>query len=88
MRYQRLHGVLRAAADIPQGSYLGRLALPEAYPDAGEERQFTVAIGPVRVQRRVELMQPAPAGAAAFVRDETGEVFAAPLDLLLPSDPP
>jgi hypothetical protein len=80
VQYDRRHGVVRAAADLPAGAYLGRVALPaEAGIERGAALTLVSTVGPVRIEREVVAVQPARPGGKIFVRDEEGGTFAAPL---------
>jgi hypothetical protein len=78
--YEATHGVVRAASDLAEGSYVGRLLVSEhAFPDAGDRLVLSVSVGPVQIDRQVEAVQPGPDGGKIFVRDEAGSVFPVPL---------
>jgi flagella basal body P-ring formation protein FlgA len=78
VRYQRRGSVARAAAALPEGSYLGRVALPaEKGVDRGEALTLASRVGPVTVERSVVSLQPGRPGRRLFVRDEEGHVIAA-----------
>lgn len=80
LRYDRPAGVLRATTDIPRGAYLGRLAAPPRNSvGAGDTVSVAITRGSVRIARDVRTLQPASGGDRAFVRDEEGNVFAAPI---------
>ncbi len=76
--YDRLHGVPRAAWNLPTGASLGRVAIPAEAYDAGETLRLAIATGAVRIEREVEAVQPAVAGEDIFVRDANGVVFRSP----------
>jgi hypothetical protein len=80
LSFDRRSGALRARHDLPQGVYLGRVDVPaQRYPDTGDALNLIVPNGPVLVQRTVIALEPAPRRGALFVRDESGEIFSAPL---------
>lgn len=80
LRYDRDGGVVVAAAALPAGTYLGRLApLMEAFVAKGAVLTLRSSAGPVTVERQVTAMQAGRAGGRVFVRDSSGKVFAAPL---------
>lgn len=86
LRYERLHGTVRAAERLAAGDYLGRVIAPrEAFPDAEDALTLTVAAGPVRVERDVVAVQPS-LGEAIFVRDQGGLIFRAPTASLQPRE--
>ncbi len=77
LRYDRLHGAVRASEHLIAGEYLGPLAaLPGVFPDADDALILSAAIGPVRIERDVVAVQPS-LGEAIFVRDRDGDVFRA-----------
>ena len=76
--YDKTYGVPRAATDLPIGTNLGRLSIPRSAFDAGDRLTLAIAIGPVRIEREVEALQPATAGSDIFVRDYEGAVFTSP----------
>jgi hypothetical protein len=79
VRYDRAHGVLRAADDIAAGDALGRMIAPSpSVLSAGQSLTLRTEIGPVIIERPVETVQ-ATRGEAVFVRDGDGHVFAASL---------
>lgn len=78
LRYDRLHGVVRAAQPLPAGARLGPIAAPpNPFPDAEDALLLSVSIGAARIEREVVAAQPS-LGEAVFVRDEDGRVFSAP----------
>jgi Chaperone for flagella basal body P-ring formation len=80
LRFDRRGGVLRAAAPLEAGAFLGRVALPAAAAvDAGDRLTLVATVGPVKVEREVVAMQPGRSGGRLFVRDEQGQVSSAPL---------
>jgi hypothetical protein len=80
VHYDKANGVVRTAANLAQGDYLGRLSVPaQTYPDTGDELLLSVGLGPVRIERQVWAVQPAPNRGEMFVRDEAGVVFRVPL---------
>jgi hypothetical protein len=78
LRYDRAHGVLRAAINLAPGDALGRILPAEQVIDAGDEVSLIISIGPINIERAVEALQPTSAE-RVFVRDEDGSVFSAPL---------
>lgn len=76
--FDRNQKVLRALQPIVAGDKLGRLEVPAAAFDKGDELTLSVSLGSVQIARKVVAVQAAPAGARIFVRDESGAVFAAP----------
>lgn len=76
--FDRTHRVVRATRDIPAGEFLGRLAAPQTAYDTAEAVTVTVAIGPVLIERKAEVVQPGVAGHDIFVRDSEGSIFAVP----------
>lgn len=78
--YDRAMGVVRATRAIGEGEALGSFAAPpRRFADTGDELSLSVAVGPVRVERTVTALQPAPKGGAVFVRDAEGHIFSAPI---------
>jgi len=81
LRYGRA-GLVIAAAAVPAGGYLGRLAaLPERTVGKGAPLTLRSTSGPVTIERSVVALQSARSGGRLFVRDAGGAVFAAPLAL-------
>lgn len=80
LRYDRRHGVTRAAASIAAGDPLGRIIAPPAtITDIGDPLTLRIAVGPVTIERRVEAVQ-SSSGSTVFVRDPDGNIFAAPIN--------
>ena len=80
VRYEPMHGLMRATEDIAAGELLGRMmAPPPPITEAGREMTLRIAIGPVMIERSVETVQPSRGG-AIFVRDQDGHVFSAPMN--------
>lgn len=78
LRFDPAQSQIRAQTDLPEGTYLGRIAIaPEAPIAAGGAASIIVKVGAVEVERRIRVLQPAAHGQRAFVQDETGSVFAA-----------
>lgn len=78
IRYDRSLGVLRAARDIAAGQPLGRMAAPPATAlEDGERVRIAIQVGPVRIERDLEVVQSSDAD-TVFVRDDAGQVFAQP----------
>lgn len=83
IRFDRSGSLARAADDLPDGAYLGRLLLPlERGVDRGDRLTLRSVVGPVRVEREVVALQPGRPGRRVFVRDQDGETLAAPLSEL------
>ena len=83
VRFDRTGSMTRAAADLPAGTPLGRLTLPEAAGvDRGDSLTLISTIGPVRIQRKVVAVQPGRAGSRIFVQDQEGQVLTVPLQLV------
>jgi hypothetical protein len=81
-RYDRAQGTTVFGTAMAAGTYLGRLAPPErAMVRKGAVLTLRSAAGPVVVERQVTALQPGRSGGRLFVRDSSGEVFAAPLAL-------
>lgn len=82
LRFDRNSGALHAAADLPAGLPLGRVALstPPAV-EAGSRLTLVSAIGPVSITRDVVALQPGTDGRRIFVRDGDGQVSAVALKL-------
>lgn len=82
-RFDRVGSLTRAAADLPAGTPLGRLTLPEtAGVDRGDSLTLISTVGPVRIQRKVVAVQPGRAGSRIFVQDQEGQVLTVPLQLV------
>jgi hypothetical protein len=80
VRYEAMHGLMRAAEDIAAGQLLGRMmGPPHPITETGRQMTLTIAIGPVTIERSVETVQPSRGG-AIFVRNEDGHVFSAPMN--------
>lgn len=83
LRFDRAGSVVRAVGNLAAGTPLGRLALPEAAAiDRGDMLTLVSTVGPVRIERKVVAVQPGRAGGRVFVRDEEGQILAAPLKLV------
>lgn len=81
LAYDRATGAVRARADIPAGTDIGAVPLPETPPlPAGQDAVIAFAGGPVVIQREVRTLQPARPGRSVFVRTNDGEVFAATIE--------
>ncbi len=79
LRYDRATRSLRAARELRVGDTIEApqaFALAELPP--GTKLWIEARSGPVAVRRQVEVVQPASAGRALFVRAADGEVFTAP----------
>lgn len=77
--FDRRGAVVRAEGDLPEHSYLGRIALPQQRGvDRGDRLTLRSVVGPVRIERPVVALQ-AGQGRRIFVRDEDGHTIAAPL---------
>lgn len=86
LRYDRLHGVVRAAQTLPAGERLGPIAAPpNPFPDADDALLLSVSIGAVSIEREVVAAQPS-LGEAIFVRDKDGLLFTAPTRSLHPAE--
>lgn len=76
--YDRVHQVVRAAADLPESVYLGKVHLsPVPAVDRGAPMIMEVVAGPVRISRRVTAVQPAFGERFLFVEGEDGAIFRA-----------
>lgn len=76
LRYDRLAGAPVAAAVIPAGTYLGRLApLAQVRIEKGQRLTLRSASGPVVIEREVVAMQSGAPGGRVFVSDASGRVF-------------
>lgn len=82
VRLDRRTGALRAAAALPAGAYLGRIAVPSP-PDIERGQRLTVVstAGPVRIERQAVALQNGLNGRRAFVQDADGQVFPAPVSV-------
>ncbi|WP_034158880.1 hypothetical protein [Sphingomonas sp. ERG5] len=79
--FDRRANVALAGSDLAAGAYLGRLATPRVKGiRKGEPLTLVSTVGPVRIDRVVTAMQDGN-GKRIFVRDQDGQVFAAPLRL-------
>jgi len=73
-------GALHATADLFPGDYLGAVHLTgRPAVQKGDALQIVSTVGPIRVVRAVTAMQDGRNGRRIFVRDEDGQVFAAPM---------
>lgn len=80
LRFEPESGTVVAVADLPAGTYVGRISLASApHVAAGDQLTLVAVAGPVRIQRRVVAMQPGSPGRRLFVRTQDGEILAAPL---------
>lgn len=80
LRFEPESGTVVAGADLPAGTYLGRIELPSAAAVvAGDQLTLIAVAGPVRIQRRVVAMQAGSPGRRLFVRTQDGEILAAAL---------
>lgn len=76
LRFNRQDHRLTAMRDLPEGSYLGRVAAPSAATvKRGDGLRLVSQVGPVTIERAVTAMQPGRNGRPMFVRDPDGEVF-------------
>lgn len=78
LSFDRTHRVVRAAREIASGDFVGRLSAPLTAYDASEPVSIAVAVGPVRIERTAEVVQPGIGGRDVFVRDSEGAIFAVP----------
>lgn len=79
LRYDRRHGIVRAARAIEAGEPLGPLApLPADVVEQGAALTLVSRSGPIVIEREVRAAQPARTGGALFVRDRDGRLFSAP----------
>jgi hypothetical protein len=77
--YDAPTGAALAVRDLKPGEAVTPMAwgvIADAAP--GERVYVTTSVGPVRVTRAVETLQPALAGRAVFVRADDGAIFSAP----------
>jgi flagella basal body P-ring formation protein FlgA len=82
IRYDRASGAVIASVALPVGAYLGRIVpLPEGQVAKGTVLMLRSAAGPVVVERQVTAMQSGRSGGQVFVRDGSGQIFAAPLQV-------
>lgn len=73
-------GAMALTAARPAGTALGRfLPVPATRIATGTALTLRSVHGPVAIERPVTTMQPGRSGKHVFVRDERGQVFAAPL---------
>lgn len=80
LHFDRGTGVVRAAADIPASTPLGRFLPADADPiPAGAIVTLTSGAGPVRISRPVTALQSGREGRRMFVRDSDGAVLAIPV---------
>ena len=78
--YDRPYGTLRAATNLVEGAYVGRISVPQhVYANVGDEILLVVNIGSVRIERQVNAMQSATRDGGIFVRDVDGTIFSARL---------
>lgn len=85
--YDRRASVTRARRDISVGTHARRFVLsPAPVSDARAPLTLSVVLSPVRIERRVESLEPVHDGSRAFVRDEDGLVFPTPTSALSPAD--
>lgn len=76
LRYERVSGLVRAAADIAPGAKLGRLELGAAPAvESGAAMTLTSSVGPVSISRPVQALQAGRSGRRIFVRDADGSIF-------------
>lgn len=79
IRYDRRHGIVRAARAIEAGELLGPLApLPGDVVEHGAALTLVSRAGAIVIEREVRAAQPARTGGALFVRDREGRLFSAP----------
>jgi hypothetical protein len=79
LAYDRPAGLARAGDALDAGDVVR--GMPERTFSAvrpGQSLTLRAAVGPVVVERQVEVVRPARAGAAVYVRGDGGDVFAAP----------
>lgn len=82
LRFDRQTRTVTAGEALPMGTYLGRLWAPRStILPKGARATLRVRSGPAVVERRVMTLQPARSGQRVFVRDESGNIFAAALAL-------
>ena len=78
LAYDRAATAVYARADIPAGTSIGNVSLPQAAPLAADSAvMLEFAEGPVVIQREVHTLQSSRPGCAVFVRTEDGEVLSA-----------
>lgn len=79
LRYDRRHGIVRAARAIEAGELLGPLApLPGDVVEQGAALTLVSRSGPIVIEREVRAAQTARTGDALFVSDREGRLFSAP----------
>jgi hypothetical protein len=77
--YDRIAGLARAGRAIEAGDLVrGLPARTMSAVRPGQSLTLRAAVGPVVVERSVEVLRPARPGAPVFVRGDDGDVFAAP----------
>jgi flagella basal body P-ring formation protein FlgA len=82
IRVDRRSGTVHAGAALHAGTYLGQVSLPPP-PEIlrGQSLNAVSTVGSVHVERSVVALQSGRSGGRVFVRDEAGQVFAAPVAL-------
>lgn len=84
LAYDRGSGLVRAAADLSAGEYLGQLRLPDPhFADSGDTLDLQISIGPVVIKREVRALQPVSGREGrSFVADAEGDVLLVPTQQL------
>jgi flagella basal body P-ring formation protein FlgA len=78
--YHTASASLIARRDLPAGTYLGAIKLPEALAATkGDDLVYRTAEGPVTVERKVVALQNGRSGGKIFVRTEDGRVLVSTL---------
>lgn len=80
LTYDSASGLVRAAANLGVGDYLGQVMLAERYfAEDGDQLQLQISVGPVTIKRQVNALQPIGGHEdRSFVADGDGEVLLVP----------
>lgn len=85
LRHDSATGLVRTGRDLQIGDHVAMVPSSElAAILPGERLYLSTQVGPVRIDRQVEAVQPAAQGQAVFVRGDAGPAFSVPAGGLTP----